>query len=336
MLNYKKSFKKKLRKRKIRSFDKLIHDQSKDWLIKNFSKGADEYPVNVVMLIRNIVWQMRERVMSGRKPPFKELIRTFWYMYIKPTLDRCNSLSTEWDQYDYLIETIVDMVKLFGLMKYKDIGFRDENKAYRKVGKNANIIIFSEKTSEWDFLSEIANKYGVSIMALGNQPSVLSVEYFVDEIKKAGWDLRTSFYLFSIVDYDTSGWIIKDAFVKDLNFYGIKNIHMTELMTPDMLTPHEIKMSKYRIPVTKGMKYKNKKWLRKIKSMNYRNQKDLADKKSIYGLECQAVSTMRMSKELEKKMVPLLGKKEKFLKIYELKQLIEVLDKLMLHKLKGG
>jgi len=161
-----RKFRKGLRKVKIRSFDKLIHDQSKDWLLRNFSKGADEYPVNVVMLLRNLVWQMRERVTSGRKPPFKELIRTFWYMYVKPTLDRCNSLSTKWDQYDYLIETIVDMVKGFGLMKYRDIGFRDENKAYRKVGRNANIIIFSEKKSEWDFLSEVADKYGVSIIAL--------------------------------------------------------------------------------------------------------------------------------------------------------------------------
>lgn len=186
---YSKSFIRKLRKRGIRHFDKLIHDQSKEWLIKNFYKGADEYPVNMVALFRNIVWQMRERVMSGSKPPFKELIRTFWYMYIKPTLSRCDSLNENVNQYGYLNKTIVDMVKKYDLMRYKDITFRDENQAFRKVGRNANVIVFSEKTSAWDFLTEISNKYKVSIMALGSQPSVLTVEYFVDEIKKLGMNL---------------------------------------------------------------------------------------------------------------------------------------------------
>ncbi len=47
----------RLRKAGIRHYDKLIHDQPKRWLIKNFSQGADEYPVNVARLMRNIIWQ---------------------------------------------------------------------------------------------------------------------------------------------------------------------------------------------------------------------------------------------------------------------------------------
>jgi len=42
-----------LRKAGIRHYDLLIHDQPKEWLIKNFSQGADEYPVNVARLMRN-------------------------------------------------------------------------------------------------------------------------------------------------------------------------------------------------------------------------------------------------------------------------------------------
>lgn len=54
-----------------------IYDQPREWLIKNFSQGADEYPVNVARLMRNIIWQTRERIVAGQKPPLKELIRTF-------------------------------------------------------------------------------------------------------------------------------------------------------------------------------------------------------------------------------------------------------------------
>jgi len=69
-----------LRKAGIRHFDVLIHDQPKEWLIKNFSQRADAYPVNVARLMRNIIWQTRERIVNGQKSPLKELIRTFWYI----------------------------------------------------------------------------------------------------------------------------------------------------------------------------------------------------------------------------------------------------------------
>lgn len=78
--------KERLRKAGIRHYDVLIHDQPKEWLIKNFSKGANEYPVNVKKLMKNIVWQIRERIIKGEKPPLNELIRTFWYMNPSPIL----------------------------------------------------------------------------------------------------------------------------------------------------------------------------------------------------------------------------------------------------------
>jgi hypothetical protein len=123
------SLRARLRKAGIRSYDVLIHDQPKEWLIKNFKQGATDYPVNVARLMRNIVWQTRERIVKGEKPPLKELIRTFWYMYIKPTLSRANSLTNETDQYAQLIDNIVYMVKDIQVMRYEDIGFRDENQA---------------------------------------------------------------------------------------------------------------------------------------------------------------------------------------------------------------
>jgi hypothetical protein len=64
----------RLRKAGIRHYDELIHDQPKEWLIKNFKHGATDYPVNVARLMRNIVWQTRERIQKREKPPLKELI----------------------------------------------------------------------------------------------------------------------------------------------------------------------------------------------------------------------------------------------------------------------
>ncbi len=328
----------RLRKAGIRSYDVLIHDQPKEWLIKNFKQGATVYPVNVARLMRNIVWQARERITAGEKPPLKELLRTFWYMYIKPTLSRADALSQETDQYAQMIDNIVYMVKDIQVMKYEDIGFRDEGRAHRKVGANANIILFSEKLGHQDFLSDIANKYNISILALGGQPSVLTSEYFVETVRDRGVNLQRSFYLFSIVDYDPSGWIIRNAFINNLKFYGITHTRVIDLITPDMLTPDEIKLARYRIPASEAMRVKNKDWLKDVHKRDYRNQKYLEESKRgkqvLYGLEAESISAKRLEAKLNAVMAPLLGKSEDLLKIYELRELDKTIKALMIHKLR--
>jgi len=332
------SSKARLRKAGIRHYDKLIHDQPKEWLIKNFKQGADEYPVNVALLMRNIVWQIRERIAEGEKPLYRELLRTFWYSYIKPTLSRAGALAKQTDQYDQLIEQIVYMVKTLKVTRYKDIGFRDDKAGQRTVGGNANIILFSEKTGHQEFLSDIAKKYSVSILALGGQPSVLNTEYFVDELKKQKVNLQRSFYLFSIVDYDPSGWIVRDAFLNNLNFYGISTTRVIDLVHPDMLTPQETKISRYLIPANENMRVKNINWLKQVHKRGYKNQTYLEEKnrkgeRILYGLEAESISIKRFTERLEKEMLPLLGKSEELLKRYELKELDKAIKDLIIHKL---
>ena len=258
-------------------------------------------------------------------------------MYIKPTLSRSGALAIKADQYAQLIDNIVYMVKDIAVMEYKDIGFRDDNQAHRRVGANANIILFSEKLGHQEFLSDIADKYNVSILALGGQPSVLNVEYFVDTLKEAKINLQRSFYLFSIVDYDPSGWIIRDAFMDNLRFYGIPNNRVFDLITPDMLTPEEIKLARYQIPETEAMRVKNLNWLKEVHKRNYRNQEYLEetkkDKKILYGLEAESVSGKRLTQKIEEEMVPLIGKSEDLLKIYELRKLDKAIKDLIIYKI---
>ena len=142
----------RLRHAGIRHFDELIHDQPREWLLAKFRDGASDYPVNVARLMRNIIWQLRERVLAGTREPLRELIRTFWYMYIKPTLSRAGALSTTTDQYAQLIDNLAGLVKDFDVLRYKDIGFRDDNANNWRLGKNANIILFAEKAGALDFL----------------------------------------------------------------------------------------------------------------------------------------------------------------------------------------
>jgi len=353
-----KSLGDRLRKAGIRHYDEQIHEQDKDWLIKNFkAEGAGpKYPVNVARLMRNLVWQMKERVAAGKE--FHELIRTYWYMYVKSTLARAGALSAATDQYKKLTENIADMVRVFRLMTYKDIGFRDENEANMKVGVNANFIPFAEKLGHFGYLTELQRQHNVSVIALGGQPSVMNVEYFVDDLKKvksgqvladrpmmlrlpapaAKINLRRSFYLYSIVDYDPSGWIIRDAFIKNLNHYKIKNTKVHDLINPDMLSVEQIMLARYPIRAGADMEAKNKKWLADVEARHYKNQKYLVDdlpsgKKKLYGLEAEAISTAKLTDTLNNIMVPIIGGNEEALKLHEMKNLNQAVKDLMVFKL---
>lgn len=324
----------RLKKLGVRSFEVLIHDQPKEWLLENFHQGATDYPVNVSALMKNIIWQTRERILSGEKPPLKELVRTFWYMYIKPTLARVDALTHETDQYRQLVDALVLLVKDADLMTYKDIGFRDDNQSNRKVGLNANVILYAEKVGHQDFLSEMAQKYQVSTIAMGGQPSVMNVEYFVDDLKANGMDTERSFYLFGIVDYDTSGWIIRDAFLDDLRHFGIHHIKNTDLIHPDMLTKEEIQLARFPIPDTDATAKKNTDWLRLIGKAAYRNQKYLTAERGpkgqriIWGLESESVSTSRLAEKLDRLLSGLLSKTEGELSIRILEKILQQLKDL--------
>ena len=329
---------KKIKALGIRHFDELIHDQPKEWLIKNFSEGSRTYQINVTSLIRNIIWQTRERIINEEREPVKELIRTFWYMYIKPTLGRAGALNPDRDQYKDLVRQLVHLVVDKKVMSYSDIGFRDDGKLNREVGLNAHVVLFSEKLGHQDFLKEIAELYQVSIFALGGQPSALSAEYFVEDLKKHKIDLRRSFYLFSIVDYDPSGWIIRDAFIKDLMAYGIPNISYLDLIHPDMLTPEEIQYAKYPIHENKRTAKKNTAWLRELKQMDYENQiymepETQRSKRILYGLEAESVSAKRLKQSIEQEMTPYLGKNEDTIRLYQLTQFNKAIQELILHKM---
>lgn len=339
-MTYSTDFRRRLRAANIRSFDKLIHHQDKEWLVKNFSHRATTYPVNITMLIRNLIWQMKERIEAGEKEPLTELIRTYWYMYLKPALSRAESLSDDPDNhYNSLIEQLSAMVTDFDIIRYKDIGFRDEKAAYRRAGENANIIVFAEKTAHWSFLSDLNEKYKVNVMAFGGFPSLMSTEYFVDSIKETGVDLRRSFYLFSICDFDPFGIKIQNAFIDNLKFFGIRNVKIKDLVTPDMLTEDEIRISRYRL--SRARQARNLRWYNKIKERRYENMKYMLEidkktkEKTFYGLHADSVSTVRLTEKLEEEMVPILGRKEDFLKIFEMEKLDEVIKRYIVYLITG-
>jgi hypothetical protein len=276
----------RLRREGIYHFDEIIHLQSKEWLINNFGPGR-EYPVNVSKLIKNIIWQVRSGIVDDKAPPISGLIRSFWYSHIKPALARAGALNSKVDQYAQMIQLFVRLIQYCNFLRYRELGFIDDNQNDRKIGIYDYIILFAEKAGHFPLLQAIAKDTEVTILSLGGQPSLLSAEYFVDELKAKGIDIRKSFYTFSLVDYDTSGWIIRDAFLNDLRFYGLRNISHQDLILPTIFTKEEIELNKYLIPTSPALAPKNKKWLKESGGING----------ELYGIESDAAPAERI-KEL--------------------------------------
>ena len=313
----------RLRREGIYYYKEIIHLQPKEWLIKEFGPGK-KYPVNVNHLMKNIIWQVRTRIIQKQQPPVEGLIRSFWYLYIKPVLARTNSLSKTVDQYSQMIQTFVRLIQYCDLMRYKDIGFTDDNQNDRKLGINNHIILFAEKAGHYPLLQRIAQDSEITILSLGGQPSLLSAEYFTDEMKAQGIDIRKSFYTFSLVDYDTSGWIIKEAFLNDLNFFGLKHIQHKDLILPDIFTKEEIELNKYPIPTSKEMQDKNKKWLQESGGINGQ----------LYGLETDAVPIKKIEELFFAEIEDLIKSTEDIRKGRALLSISQSLDEYILARLR--
>ena len=208
-----------LKKLGIKHYDKNILKMPKPELLKNFGKSAKT--LNKSLFIKNVIWQTFEKLQAGETPFDIGNLRSFWY-YIKDTMHKAGA--AKGDPYLIVSEMFMLMVKA-GLFKYSDFGFDDDDKGNRwHARRHPQIILFAEKTAYNDLMQEVNRDFDITTICTGGQSSYLSIEYFVDELRRRGVDLAARFYIFSIVDFDPAGDIIATRFVENLQDNGIKNI----------------------------------------------------------------------------------------------------------------
>lgn len=212
-----------LKKLGIKHYDKDILRMSKPEILRQFGNGPKR--LNKSLFIKNVIWQTYEKLQAGEPDPFDiGNLRSFWY-YIKDTLDRIGA-NKKGNAYLIVSDMFMVMVKA-GLFKYRDFRFDDDDKGNRwHARKHPHIILFAEKTSYNDSLQEVNRDFDITTLASGGQPSYLSAEYFVDELRARQVDLSREFVIISLVDFDPAGDIIASSFVENLMDNGIKNIRV--------------------------------------------------------------------------------------------------------------
>ena len=105
-------------------------------------------------------------------------------------------------------------------------------------------------------------------------------------------------YLIFVVDYDPAGWIIRNSVIRDIDFYGIKNIKAIDIITPDILTPEQLKLA--RIPLSKGREAINTQWMERTGGIH----------DEPYGFESDSVPFERLRKEIIEAATAYVGNPE--------------------------
>lgn len=238
-------------------------------LLKHFGAASSGKPV-AKRMIRSIVWQVYERIHSGRMEPIQGNVRSFWYRFVKAPLGRVGLLEVKADHYVTMMQVFAEMVEDLDLFQYTAFGFDDPSWENRRIGKtNPTTIVFAEKAGFMRFLKEQVHAvYDVTVTSLAGWPSILSTEYMARHIEEAAdyhaparvWTER-KVKLVSIVDWDPSGWMIREVFASQLKDQGMQDYEIVDLVRPENFTSEEIELYRYPVPQGARQRKKNKRWL---------------------------------------------------------------------------
>ena len=229
----------------LRDFDKDIRLMDTEVIRTLFADGTGQ-PV-ITQIIGNIAWQAYSWIKAGKLDPFDGNLRSFWYSHIKPVLGRVLPVVNE-GHYGAMSGVFAKYVGDYHLFRYADFGFVEDNDSSRAIGaEHPQVIVFAEKKGHWRTLQKIQAQTGATVISLGGQPSLMTTEYFVADLAKAGIQLDQPFHLITDVDYDPSGQIIAESFRDQLRQMGVKQSTMGHVIVPANFTAEEVKYFKYPV-----------------------------------------------------------------------------------------
>lgn len=254
-----------LMKENIKYYQKLIYLMTKEELLKNFSDSAGN-PV-ISLLIANFLYQFALKIRAGEAEPLEGgNVRSLWYM-IKPAISKLGALEGS-DHYKTLSEVLARLVT-HKIVTYKEYGLTEEENWI--IGKtNPHVILLAEKRSHFKFIQGFNAQYGVSVLAAGGVPGMITMEFFTDALKKAITQSHLKeIPIITLTDYDPAGDLIVSTFIDNLKTYNVPKTKFIRLVAPSVFTPEELEAYKYSLvgenEATPAMV---RKWLKKTGGIN--------------------------------------------------------------------
>lgn len=280
-----------LKREGIREFEKDIRTMNRRELFEHFAFKKSRR-LNVTNLVKNIAWQTYTWIQKGKLPPIDGNIRSFWYVSVKPVLSRLGLKVSGKKYTEKVYDTLVEMTTVLKLFRYADLGFLDERGHARVVGgTNGSLILFVEKDGLFGLVKRLALQYDTTGIALGGFPSYLTTEFLLNDMGKMGL-LKRPVRLFSIVDYDPSGYWIETEFARQFKDFGVEVASVHTLVVPKDLPGELVEVCKYKLK--KGARTKN--WLEVTGGIGG----------EAFGLEADALGAKRIQEAFERAVRPYL------------------------------
>ena len=183
-----------------------------------FFRQAGASVVDKRRLAKNIIWQNWRWIKKGIQKPFKGNIRTFWYE-VKNALGGDEILAP--DDVSIFYDSLRELIEDRRMFRYKDFGFMDMKKIFHEVGaKRPDIVLVMEKGGQLAEARELAGEVGSSFICLGGEPSLLTLEYFSDDLRAAIGDRELS--VFVMTDINPAGVSIRNSFLDGMTKQGLK------------------------------------------------------------------------------------------------------------------
>lgn len=282
---------KALHEEDIEHFDAPIRAMDVSSIREHFSTKRSKR-INVARLVKNILWQVYEQIETKQRPTVDGNLRSLWYSDVKPVLSRAGALRDTDAGYSLLSDLLVHLVNQ-KLLSYRSFDFTDERYDDRRIGKQRrNVFLVAEKRGHWRWLKRMQKSHEVTIIALGGQPSLMSTEYFVAELKKAKINLTKTLPMFTVVDYDPAGESIAQSFIRQLKCFGVKKMKRIDLIKPSYMTKEQVELSCYRLSGEKREKAQAARWVELTGGV----------KGKPYGIQADAMPTEQLTEVFEKNL----------------------------------
>ena len=170
--------------------------------------------------------------------------------------------------YMLFLRLLHDMVYRHRLFNYREFGFKDPYPEDRLIGNlRPHLVLLVEKGDRVEeFGRRLQAEFGITLHILQGMPSLMSTEFFAQELKSHGL-LQVQIFFYG--DFDCGGWDMGPAFITQLRFCGIECTRLERLVLPECFTPEELELISRPIHIPNAiMESRLRRWLKQSGGIN--------------------------------------------------------------------
>lgn len=242
-----------------------LRDWPADFLYWEAEALQQHFGTDAGQLMMQVIWQVKRLLESGRADHPGQDIRALYYRPVGPVLRRAGfaALTADWESdplYRQFEILLARMVGEWRLLTYTELHFRDTRPDLRRIGQHRpEILVCAEKAGLMEDTFALAERFGVSAVVLGGNPSLFGTEMLAAALARV-LPSRV-LWLVTFVDWDVGGWGVWRGLVSQLERYGFEVRLLGHLVRPERFTAWEIEHLSFPIPTGESTRAKAEKWL---------------------------------------------------------------------------